>query len=69
MALQQFSLVSPDIQPGQLFQSLATALPAKVIEQALDQTGTREQRSRLLPTYFSRVSDRCPKSVGNRSGG
>jgi len=52
MALQQFSLVSPNIQSGQLFQSLVTALPPEVIEQVIDQTGTREQRSRLLPTQL-----------------
>ncbi len=52
MPLQQFSLTAPDIQAGQLLRSLATALPPEVIEQVIDQTGTREQRSRLLPTHL-----------------
>ncbi len=52
MPLQQFSLTAPDIQPEQLFRSLATALPPEVIEQVIDQTGTREHRSRLLPTHL-----------------
>jgi hypothetical protein len=52
MPLQEFSVISPNIQPGQIFKAISTALPTDIIERVIDQTGTREQRSRLLPTHL-----------------
>ena len=52
MPLQEFSVISPNIQPGQIFKAISTALPTDIIERVIDQTGRREQRSRLLPTHL-----------------
>ena len=52
MPLHPFSLISLDIQPGQILTALSTALPTDLIEQVIVQTGTRERRSRLLPTHL-----------------
>jgi len=52
MPLQEFSVISPNIQPGQIFKAISTALPTDIIERVIDQTGSREQRSRLLPTHL-----------------
>lgn len=52
MPLQEFSVISPNIQPGQIFKAISTALPTDIIERVIDRTGSREQRSRLLPTHL-----------------
>ena len=52
MSLRHLSLVSPALQSDQLFQALASALPIDKIKQTIKETGTREQRSRLLPSHL-----------------
>ena len=52
MSLQQLSLVSPALYSGQVFRAIASAIPSDAIDKAIEQTGAREQRSRLLPTHL-----------------
>lgn len=52
MLLQDFTLISPDIKPGELFQAIETAIPADKITEAIDATDSREQRNRRLPTHI-----------------
>ena len=52
MPLQQLSLVSPALSSGQIFKAIAAAIPTDAIDQAIEQTRTRERRSRLLPTHL-----------------
>ena len=52
MPLQDFSLVSPAPLSGLTFKALFSAIPKDLIEKAIDQTNTRERRSRLLPTHL-----------------
>ena len=52
MSLQQFTLVTPYLLPGQVFEAISTALPSDKIAQAIEQTHSRERRSRLLPTHL-----------------
>jgi hypothetical protein len=52
MTLQQFTLVSTAILPGEVFKAIATAIPSGMIQQAIEQTKTCERRTRLLPTHL-----------------
>ena len=52
MSLQQLSLVSPALCSGQVFKAIASAIPTDAIDRAIEQTRTRERRSRLLPTHL-----------------
>lgn len=51
MLLRDFTLVSPDIKPGELFEAIETAIPTDKITEAIDSTGSQEQRNRRLPTH------------------
>jgi hypothetical protein len=50
--LKDFSLVCPDIQSADLLKAIETAIPAFVIEQAIANTQTQEERKRLLPAQL-----------------
>ncbi len=52
MPFQQLALVSPALCSGQVFRAIASASPSDAIEEAIEQTRCREQRSRLLPTHL-----------------
>jgi len=49
---KDFSLVSPNIQSGDLFKAIETAIPAMEIEQAIANTQTQEERKRALPAQL-----------------
>jgi hypothetical protein len=50
--LKDFSLVSPNIQSGDVFKAIETAIPATAIEQAIANTQTQEERKRALPAHL-----------------
>lgn len=52
MHLKDFSLVCPDIQSADLLKAIETAIPAFVIEQAIANTQTQEERKRSLPAQL-----------------
>jgi hypothetical protein len=50
--LKDFSLVSPNIQNSDLLKAIETAIPAFVIEEAIANTQTQEERKRSLPAQL-----------------
>jgi hypothetical protein len=46
MNLKDFSLVSPDIQAGEILRAIEVAIPPEAIEQAIAQTQAQERRIR-----------------------
>src|SRR4028119_1641327 len=50
--LKDFSLVSPDIQTGDLLKAIEMAVPAFAIEQAITNTREQEERKRALPAQL-----------------
>ncbi len=44
--------MSPNIQSGDLFKAIETAIPATAIEQAIANTQTQEERKRALPAHL-----------------
>ncbi len=52
MHLKDFSLVSPDIQSGDLLKAIETAIPATAIKQAIAKTKVEEERNRSLPAQL-----------------
>ena len=76
MTLQQFTLVSTAIPPGDVFKAISTAIPSTMIQQAIEQTNTCEQRSRLLRERAAlrggqtrAQGDRGARQTGQRGGG
>jgi hypothetical protein len=51
--LKDFSLVSPDIQTGDLLEAIEMAVPAFAIEQAITNTQKQEERKRALPAQLA----------------
>ena len=52
MQLKEFSLISPVIEAAYVFQAIETVIPPNVIEQALGQTNSVEERKRNLPSQL-----------------
>ena len=52
MQLREMSLISPEIEPGELFQAIETVIPSERIDQAIEATNSQEQRNRRLPTHI-----------------
>jgi len=50
--LKNFSLVSPDIETGDLLKAIEMAVPAFAIEQAITNTRKQEERKRALPAQL-----------------
>jgi hypothetical protein len=50
--LKDLSLVSPNIQSGDVFKAIETAIPATAIEQVIANTQTQEERKRALPAQL-----------------
>ncbi len=50
--MRQFSLSSPEIKPGDLLKAIETAIAPEVIDQAIHQTNSQQQRNRRLPTHL-----------------
>jgi hypothetical protein len=50
--LKDFSLVSPEIQSGEVLKAIEMAIPATAIEQAIANTKTEEERKRSLPAQL-----------------
>ena len=44
--------MSPNIQSGDLFKAIETAIPAMAIEQVIANTQTQEERKRALPAHL-----------------
>ena len=51
MPLSKFTLIPPEIEPGDLFQAIETVIPQEAILEAIAKTNSQEQRKRTLPTY------------------
>ena len=51
MQLREMSLISPEIEPGELLQAIETVIPSERIDQAIEATNSQEQRKRRLPTH------------------
>lgn len=51
MQLREMSLISPEIDPGELLQAIETVIPSERIDQAIEATNSQEQRNRRLPTH------------------
>ncbi len=49
MQSSQFTLIPPQIQLGDLFQSIETAIPQRAIAEAITETNSQEKRKRVLP--------------------
>ena len=52
MNLKDFSLVSPDIQVGEILRAIEVAIPPEAIESAIAQTHAQERRTRSLPAHL-----------------
>ncbi len=52
MQSSQFTLIPPQIQLGDLFQSIETAIPQRAIAEAITETNSQEKRKRVLPTHL-----------------
>lgn len=52
MPLREFTLISPQIQPGVLLSAVETAIPSETIDQVIDSTHSQAQRQRRLPTHI-----------------
>jgi hypothetical protein len=50
--LKDFSLLSPNIQSGDLLKAIETAIPSTAIEQAIATTKACEERNRSLPAQL-----------------
>lgn len=51
MQLREMSLITPEIEPGELLQAIKTVIPSELIDQAIEATNSQEQRNRRLPTH------------------
>ena len=51
MQISKFTLIPPEINPGDLWLALETVIPSETIEQAIYQTNSQEKRERVLPTH------------------
>ncbi|GAC1471832.1 MAG: IS4 family transposase [Chamaesiphon sp.] len=52
MQLKEFCLISPIIEPADIFRAIETAIPLEVIEQTIGQTKAQEERQRKLPSQL-----------------
>lgn len=52
MQLREFSCTCPKIQPGELLKAIETVVTPEVINRAIEQTRSQEQRNRILPTHL-----------------
>lgn len=52
MQLKEFSLISPDIEPGMLLKAIETAIPSLAIENAIAGTQAIQERKRCLPSHL-----------------
>ncbi|MGH2414003.1 MAG: IS4 family transposase [Microcystaceae cyanobacterium] len=50
MQLKEFSLICPIIESSEVFKAIETALPSEMIEQAIGNTNSQQERQRKLPT-------------------
>ena len=59
MQLKEFSLISPVIESGVVFKALETAIPSAVVEQAIGDTHSNEERKRAIPITSGGLSNHC----------
>jgi Insertion element 4 transposase N-terminal/Transposase DDE domain len=52
MQLQEFSLISPNVESGTVLKAIETAIPSDAIEQAISNSQAGEDRKRVLPTHL-----------------
>lgn len=52
MQLKEFSFISPVIEAADVLQAIETVIPPNVIEQAIGQTNSVEERKRKLPSQL-----------------
>ena len=52
MQVREFSCTCPKIQPGELLKAIETVVTPEVINRAIEQTRSQEQRNRILPTHL-----------------
>lgn len=50
MQLKEFSLINPIIESSEVFKAIETAIPSEMIEQAIGETRSQQQRQRKLPS-------------------
>lgn len=50
MQLKEFSLINPIIESSEVLKAIETAIPAEMIEQAIGETSSQQQRQRKLPS-------------------
>jgi hypothetical protein len=50
LQLKEFSLINPIIDSAEVFKAIETAIPAEMIEQAIGETNSQQQRQRKLPS-------------------
>ena len=48
MQLKEFSLINPIIEAADVFKAIETAIPSEMIEQAIGETNSQQQRQRKL---------------------
>ncbi len=51
MQSSKFTLIPPEIKPGELLPALETIIPPDEITQAIAETNSQEKRERVLPTH------------------
>lgn len=52
MQLKEFSLISPEIEPGTVLKAIETAIPSLSIEKAIAETQAIQERKRCLPSHL-----------------
>ena len=52
MPTSEFTLITPEIAPGDLLPALETVIPPEAIDQAIAATDSQEKRERILPTHL-----------------
>ena len=52
MQLREFSFTPAQIKPGELLLAIETVVASEVVNQAIEQTRSSEQRNRILPSHL-----------------
>lgn len=52
MQLREFSFTPAQIKPGELLKAIETVVAPEVVNHAIQQTRSQEQRNRILPTHL-----------------
>jgi Insertion element 4 transposase N-terminal/Transposase DDE domain len=50
LQLKEFSLINPIIESSEVFKAIETAIPSEMLEQAIGETSSQQQRQRKLPS-------------------